>query len=48
LAYDGTLKFDTSLDASGFQVGASKLGDIVNGRGSRCNYRFQGRPVISV
>ncbi len=33
MAYDGTLKFDTSLDASGFQKGASKLGDIVNGLG---------------
>lgn len=33
MAYDGTLKFDTSMDASGFQKGASKLGDIVNGLG---------------
>lgn len=33
LAYDGTLKFDTSMDASGFQKGANKLGDIVKGAG---------------
>ncbi len=33
MAYDGTLKFDTSLDASGVQKGASKLGDIVEGLG---------------
>jgi len=31
--YDGTLKFDTSLDASGMQKGANKLGDIVKGLG---------------
>lgn len=31
MAYDGTLKFDTSMDASGFQKGANKLGDIVKG-----------------
>lgn len=29
VAYDGQLKFDTSMDASGFQEGANKLGDIV-------------------
>ena len=28
MAYDGTLKFDTSLDTSGFQSGASGLGEI--------------------
>lgn len=33
MAYDGTLKFDTSMDASGFQEGANKLGDIVKGLG---------------
>lgn len=33
MAYDGTLKFDTSLDASGVQKGANKLGDIVKGLG---------------
>lgn len=33
MAYDGTLKFDTSMDASGFQKGANKLGDIVKGLG---------------
>lgn len=31
MAYDGTLKFDTSMDSSGFQKDASKLGDIVKG-----------------
>lgn len=31
MAYDGTLKFDTSLDANGFQKGANKLGSIVKG-----------------
>lgn len=31
MAYDGTLKFDTSMDATGFQKGANKLGDIVKG-----------------
>lgn len=33
MAYDGTLKFDTALDASGLQKGATKLGDIVKGLG---------------
>lgn len=33
MAYDGTLKFDTSLDASGFQKGANSLGNIVKGLG---------------
>ena len=28
MAYDGTLKFDTSLDTSGFESGASGLGEI--------------------
>lgn len=28
MAYDGTLKFDTSLDTSGFQSGASSMGEI--------------------
>lgn len=31
MAYDGTLKFDTSMDSSGFQKGADKLGGIVKG-----------------
>ncbi len=33
MAYDGTLKFDTALDSSGFQEGTSKLNDIVKGLG---------------
>ncbi|MCL2670527.1 MAG: tape measure protein [Clostridiales bacterium] len=33
MAYDGTLKFDTSMDASGFQKGADGLGGIVKGLG---------------
>jgi tape measure domain-containing protein len=33
MAYDGTLRFDTSMDASGFQKGASGLDDIVKGLG---------------
>lgn len=33
MSYDGTLKFDTSMDSSGFQQGADKLGDIVKGLG---------------
>lgn len=33
MAYDGTLKFDTSVDGSGFQKEAGKLGDIVKGLG---------------
>ena len=28
MAYDGTLKFDTSLDTSGFQSGASGMGEV--------------------
>lgn len=28
MAYDGTLKFDTSLDTSGFQSGASSMGEV--------------------
>lgn len=31
MAYDGTLKFDTSLDTSGFQSGTSSLGEIAKG-----------------
>ena len=31
MAYDGTLKFDTSMDASGFQKGADTMGSIVKG-----------------
>jgi len=31
MAYDGSLKFDTSLDTSDFQQGAGRLGDIVKG-----------------
>lgn len=33
MSYDGTLKFDTSLDASGMQKGADRLGDILKGLG---------------
>jgi len=33
MAYDGTLKFDTSMDSSGFQKDANRLGDIVKGLG---------------
>lgn len=33
MAYDGTLKFDTSMDSSGFQQGTNKLTDIVKGLG---------------
>ncbi|MEG2575506.1 MAG: tape measure protein [Christensenella sp.] len=33
MAYDGTLKFDTSLDASGMQKGANNLKSIVEGLG---------------
>lgn len=33
MAYDGTLKFDTSVDTSGFQKDANKLGGIVKGLG---------------
>lgn len=31
MAYDGTLKFDTSVDSAGFQKDTKKLGDIVSG-----------------
>lgn len=31
MAYDGTLKFDTAMDSTGFQKDASKLGSIVKG-----------------
>lgn len=34
MAYDGTLKFDTSMDASGFQKGADSLSNIVKGLGA--------------
>jgi tape measure domain-containing protein len=33
MAYDGTLRFDTSLDPSEFQKGAGRLGDIIGGLG---------------
>ncbi len=33
MAYDGQLKFETALDATGLQKGANKLGDIVKGLG---------------
>ena len=33
MAYDGSLKFDTSLDASGLQKGANNLKGIVEGLG---------------
>lgn len=33
MAYDGTLRFDTSVDTSGFQKDANKLGGIVKGLG---------------
>lgn len=33
MSYDGTLKFDTSLDASGLQKGANNLKNIVEGLG---------------
>jgi tape measure domain-containing protein len=33
MAYDGTLKFDTSIDATGFQKGANTLDNIVKGLG---------------
>lgn len=33
MAYDGTLKFDTSMDTSGFQKDANSLGNIVKGLG---------------
>ena len=33
MAYDGTLKFDTSMDTSGFQKDAGNLSDIVKGLG---------------
>lgn len=28
MAYDGSLKFDTKIDSSGFQKGISAIGDI--------------------
>ena len=28
MAYDGSLKFDTKIDSSGFQKGISSIGDI--------------------
>lgn len=34
MAYDGTLKFDTSMDTSGFQKDANSLGNIVKGLGA--------------
>lgn len=33
MSYDGTLNFNTSMDASGFQKGANSLKDIVGGLG---------------
>lgn len=33
MSYDGTIKFDTKMDPSGFQAGANRLGDIVKGMG---------------
>ena len=33
MAYDGTLVFDTELDANGFQTGANKLNNLVSGLG---------------
>ena len=33
MSYDGTIKFDTKMDPSGFQSGANRLGDIVKGMG---------------
>jgi tape measure domain-containing protein len=34
MAYDGSIKFDTRMDASGFQQGANRLTDIVQGCGA--------------
>jgi tape measure domain-containing protein len=31
MAYDGTIRFDTRLDASGFEQGASRMGDVAKG-----------------
>ena len=31
MGYDGTLKFDTSIDSSGFQAGLSKLSELASG-----------------
>ena len=31
MGYDGTLKFDTSIDSSGFQSGLSKLSGMASG-----------------
>jgi tape measure domain-containing protein len=33
LAYDGTIKFDTSIDTNGFQKDANRIGDIFKGLG---------------
>ena len=33
MAYDGTLVFDTELDANGFQTGANKINNLVSGLG---------------
>ena len=33
MGYDGSLTFDTSMDASGFEKGAGKIGDIFGGLG---------------
>ena len=33
MAYDGTLVFDTELDAQGFQTGANKINNLVSGLG---------------
>ena len=30
MGYDGTLKFDTSIDSSGFQAGLSKLSGLAS------------------
>ena len=31
MGYDGTLKFDTSIDSTGFQSGLSKLSGMASG-----------------
>lgn len=33
MAYDGTIKFDTSIDTNGFQKDANRIGDIFKGLG---------------
>lgn len=33
MAYDGTLKFDASMDTTGFQKDANSLGNLVKGLG---------------